>query len=296
MNGYASHTFKLINENLEQVYCKFHYKTDQGIKNLDVKKAAELASTDPDYSIRDLYKAIKKENYPSWTMYIQVMTFEQAKYFKYNPFDVTKVWPHKEFPLLQVGKIVLNRNPNNYFTEVEQIAFSPAHLVPGIEASPDKMLQGRLFSYSDTHRHRLGANYLQIPVNCPYAISVKNYQRDGPMNVTDNQGGAPNYYPNSFCGPQENERSKKLETRNQIASDIYRYRSGNEDNFSQVTNFWLYVLSMEEKRRLVLNIARHLCDASQFIQERTVKNFTYVHTDFGNQITQALQLCKSSKI
>lgn len=189
MNGYGSHTFKLINDKGEPIYCKFHFKTDQKIKNLDVSKADELAGSDPDYSIRDLYNAIAKGNFPSWTAYIQVMTFEQAEKFKYNPFDLTKIWPQSEFPLIQYGKLVLDRNPNNYFAEVEQIAFAPSNLVPGIEPSPDKMLQGRLFAYSDTHRHRLGANHLQLPVNCPYRVQTKNYQRDGPMNFTDNQGG-----------------------------------------------------------------------------------------------------------
>ena len=165
---YGSHTFKLVNSEGEAVYCKFHYKSDQGIKCFDRHQADEKAKTDPDHAIRDLFNAIAEGNFPTWTMYIQVMTFEQAESWTFNPFDLTKVWPHGEFPLIQVGRLTLNRNPRNYFAEVEQIAFSPAHLVPGIEPSPDKMLQGRLFSYNDTHRHRLGANFDQIPVNCPF--------------------------------------------------------------------------------------------------------------------------------
>jgi len=168
MNGYGSHTFKLVNSEGEAVYCKFHYKSDQGIKCFDRHQADEKAKTDPDHAIRDLHNAIAEGNFPTWSLHIQVMTFQQAEDWAFNPFDLTKVWPHGEFPLLPVGRIVLNRNPGNYFAEVEQIAFSPAHLVPGIEPSPDKMLQGRLFSYNDTHRHRLGANFDQIPVNCPY--------------------------------------------------------------------------------------------------------------------------------
>ncbi|KAM7354883.1 catalase isoform 1-T2 [Cochliomyia hominivorax] len=297
MHGYGSHTFKLINAKGEPIYAKFHFRSNQGIKNLDVKKADELAGSDPDYSIRDLFNAIKGGDFPSWTLNIQVMTFEQAKTFKYNPFDVTKVWPHKEFPLIKVGKMVLDRNPTNYFAEVEQIAFSPAHLVPGIEPSPDKMLQGRLFSYSDTHRHRLGANYLQIPVNCPYRVPVKNYQRDGPMTVTDNQGNAPNYYPNSFSGPQECQRARSLQSKCPVAGDIYRYSSGDtEDNFGQVTDFWLRVLDDGGRKRLVSNIAGHLSAASPFIQERAVKNFTMVHPDFGRMLTEQLNLAKTAKI
>lgn len=142
MNGYGSHAFKLVNENGQPVYCKFHYKTDQKIKNLDVHRANDLSANDPDYSIRDLYNAIAKGNFPSWSFSIQIMTFEQAKTCKFNPFDLTKIWPQKDYPLIPVGKLVLDRNPNNYFAEVEQIAFSPANLIPGIEPSPDKMLQG----------------------------------------------------------------------------------------------------------------------------------------------------------
>ncbi|TNN00394.1 hypothetical protein fugu_011640 [Takifugu bimaculatus] len=187
MNGYGSHTFKLVNAKGECVYCKFHFKTDQGIKNLSVEEAGRLASANPDYAIGDLFNAIANGNYPSWTFYIQVMTFEQAEKFHFNPFDLTKVWSHKEYPLIPVGKMVLNRNPVNYFAQVEQMAHDPSNMPPGIEPSPDKMLQGRLFSYPDTHRHRLGANYLQIPVNCPYRARVANYQRDGPMCMSDNQ-------------------------------------------------------------------------------------------------------------
>lgn len=208
MNGYGSHTFKLTNEKGEAYYCKFHFKTAQGIKNLSTEQADKLAGSDPDYSIRDLFNAIQKGDFPSWNMHVQIMTFEQAETYKYNPFDVTKVWSQKDFPLIPVGKFTLDRNPNNYFAEVEQIAFAPSHLVPGVEASPDKMLQGRLFSYADTHRHRLGANYLQLPVNCPYRVSVKNYQRDGPMTFNDNQAGAPNYYPNSFEGMSTQSSSR----------------------------------------------------------------------------------------
>ncbi|XP_037908348.1 catalase isoform X3 [Hermetia illucens] len=297
MNGYGSHTFKLVNAQGEQVYCKFHYKTNQGIKNLDVEKAGELAGTDPDYSIRDLYNAIASGNFPSWNFYIQVMTFEQAERCKFNPFDVTKVWSHKDYPLIPVGKMVLDRNPSNYFAEVEQIAFSPSHLVPGILPSPDKMLQGRLFSYSDTHRHRLGANYLQLPVNCPYRVSVKNYQRDGPQTFTDNQGGAPNYYPNSFDGPEVEQRVKKLNPKLHVGGDVYRYSSGDtEDNFTQPADFWNNVLNAEQKDRLVRNIAGHLKDASTFIQERAVKNFSQVSADLGNRLAQQLKIYKSSKM
>lgn len=196
MNGYGSHTFKNVNAQGEAFYVKYHFKTDQGISNLSAERASQIASEDPNYSIRDLFESIQsKDDIPSWTLYLQVMTFQQAESVSFNPFDVTKVWNHSDFPLLEVGRMVLNRNPVNYFAEVEQIAFSPAHMVPGIEPSPDKMLQGRLFSYADTHRHRLGVNYQSIPVNKPLN-EVKNYQRDGNMTVSGNGGSTPNYFPN----------------------------------------------------------------------------------------------------
>nr|XP_034196102.1 catalase [Osmia lignaria] len=287
MNGYGSHTFKLVNANNEVVYCKFHYKTDQGIKNIPVDKAAELSASDPDYSIRDLYNAIASHRYPTWSFSIQVMTPSQAKNFKWNPFDVTKVWPHKEFPLIPVGKLVLDRNPENYFADVEQIAFDPAHMIPGIEPSPDKMLQGRLFAYGDTHRHRLGPNHLQLPVNCPFkAISAMNYQRDGLMAV-HNQNGAPNYFPNSFNGPKECPAVRPPKFN--VSGDVDRYEPQNEDDFGQAGMFYRDVLNADEKKRLADNLVGSLRNASTFIVERAVKNFTQADADLGRKLTDGLR-------
>lgn len=296
MNGYGSHTFKMVNGKGEAVYCKFHYKTAQGIQNLDVKKADDLSGSDPDYSIRDLYDAIARGDNPVYNMFIQVMTFDEAERYKWNPFDVTKVWSHKDYPLIPVGRLVLDRNPNNYFAEVEQIAFCPSHLVPGIEASPDKMLQGRLFSYTDTHRHRLGANYLQLPVNCPYRVSVKNFQRDGPLCFNDNQGGAPNYYPNSFGGPEPSQRTRDLQGPYKLSGEVYRYDSGDEDNYSQPALFWSNVLDDAARKRLVSNIAGHIVNAKEFIQERAIKNFSQVSAEFGQQLREAINLKRSAKM
>lgn len=297
MNGYGSHTFKTVNKEGHAVYVKFHYKSNQGIKNLDVSNADHLSGADPDYSIRDLHNAIARGEFPQYNMSIQVMTFEQAEKFKYNPFDVTKVWPHKEYPLIPVGKLVLDRNPTNYFAEVEQIAFAPGHMVPGIEPSPDKMLQGRLFSYNDTHRHRLGANHMQLPVNCPYRVATKNYQRDGPATYNDNQGGAPNYFPNSFGGPAECERARKLEVPHRVTGDVLRYSSGDtEDNFGQAREFWSHTLDEAARKRLVANLSGHLQNASPFIQERTIKNFAQVDVEFGRQLTETLKLAKTANL
>jgi catalase len=286
MNGYGSHTFKMINGQGKPVYCKFHMKTDQKIKNLSTDEAGRLAGDNPDYAIQDLYNSIADGNFPSWSMSIQVMTFEQAETYKYNPFDLTKIWPQAEFPLMPVGKCVLNRNPVNYFAEVEQIAFTPANMVPGIEASPDKMLQGRLFSYADTHRHRLGANYAQLPVNCP-KNHPKTYQRDGPQSTDMHQKGAPNYFPNSFNGPQEDPAA--AQSIFPATGDVKRIDTGDEDNFSQVDTFWKKVLTPDARQRLVNNIAGHLQNANDEIRARTVKNFSQVNDEYGNMLKEALK-------
>ncbi|XP_053304572.1 catalase-like [Spea bombifrons] len=286
MNGYGSHTFKLVNAEGKAVYCKFHYKTDQGIKNLTVEEADRLVVSDPDYGIRDLFCAIANKNFPSWTFYIQVMTFEQAEKSPFNPFDLTKVWPHGEYPLIPVGKMVLNRNPENYFAEVEQLAFDPSNMPPGIEPSPDKMLQGRLFSYPDTHRHRLGPNYLQIPVNSPRGTRVANYQQDGPMCMFHMPSNMPNYYPNSFMCPRDQPKHK--ETCFPASGDVDRHNTDDEDNVSQVRAFYTKTLSECERQRLCENIAKHLKDAQIFIQQRAVKNFSDVHQDYGARIQTLL--------
>uniref|UniRef100_H2Y9Q3 Catalase n=1 Tax=Ciona savignyi TaxID=51511 RepID=H2Y9Q3_CIOSA len=294
MNGYGSHTFKMVNADGHPVYCKFHLKTDQGIKNFMADEADEMAAKDPDHSIRDLYNSIADNKFPTWSMYIQVMTYDQASKFQWNPFDLTKIWPQADYPLIPVGRMVLDENASNYFAEIEQIAFSPSHLVPGIEASPDKMLQGRLFSYPDTHRHRLGSNYLQIPVNCPYNVrggKVNNYQRDGPQCVTDNSKGAPNYYPNSFNGPIDGARScpaakrqTALHVDRTLAVDVKKYNSADDDNFTQVGTFWRKVLNEAERKRLAENIGNHMKAAQPFIQKRAVANFAAADPEYGAMI------------
>lgn len=288
MNGYGSHTFKLVNQNGEANYVKFHMKTDQGIKNLSADQAHQISADDPDYSIHDLYNSIAEGKFPSWTMFIQVMSFAQAETYRWNPFDVTKVWPHSDFPLINVGKLVLDRNPNNYFAEVEQIAFSPANMVPGIEASPDKMLQGRLFSYTDTHRHRLGPNYAQLPVNAPAeGVQLHHTIRDGASNHDMHSSGAPNYFPSSFSGLKIHVEAEAHKS--QVSGDVQRYNTADDDNYSQVTDFWTKILGPEERKRLVTNIAGSLSKTTEaFLRERAIKNFTQVHPDFGTMLREAL--------
>lgn len=196
-----------------------------------------------------------------------------------------QVWPHQRFPLLEVGKLTLNQNPLNYFEEVEQLAFSPSFMVPGIYSSPDKMLQSRLFSYIDTHHHRLGSNYLQIPVNCPYS-KVSSYQRDGLMNISSNGGGGPNYFPNSFNGPTPDPNLTRIPSK--LVGDVNRYETGEDDNFSQVQTFYEKILTEDHRERLARNIALHLGNAEYLIQERTLAMFYAVNEDYGNKVQQKL--------
>jgi len=225
------------------------------------------------------------------------MPESEAANYRFNILDVTKIWPHKDYPLHTVGKLVLNRNPVNYFAEVEQAAFSPSHLVPGIEPSADKMLQGRLFSYPDTHRHRLGGNYDQIPINCPYRARVHNYQRDGAAATDGNKGSLPNYEPNSLNGPVQAEEFKQSHFK--VEGVVQRAKTAHtNDDFVQPGNLWRQVLTEPERERLVGNIASSLGNARKEIQERQVKIFYKCDPEYGNRVAAALGLPKieSSKL
>lgn len=291
MDGFGANTFKLVNKRGEAVYCKFHFRTEQGVKGLTPKEAEKLAGSDPDYSTRKLYNAIRRGEFPKWKFYIQVMPIEQAEKTSFNPFDVTKIWPENEFPLKEVGFFVLDENPKNYFADVEQIAFCPSNLVPGIETSPDKMLQGRLFAYADAQRYRLGVNFNKLPINFPYMVNITNYERDG-IYAMGNQNGAPNYYPNSFKGPIE-DRHGKL-TPYKSCGDVERYSTKVDDNFSQPAVFWESTLDDGERKRLVENLVSALKHASDFIQKRAVDNFYQVNKTFGDMMTASLKAAKNS--
>jgi catalase len=296
LNGYGSHAFKNVNAAGEACYVKYHFKTDQGIANLSADQAAQKASQDPDYATRDLYNAVADGNFPSWTMYVQVMTYAQARDASFHPFDLTKIWPHHEFPLHQVGRLVLDQNATDYFAQIEQLAFSPSHLVPGIEPSPDKMLQARLFSYPDTQRHRLGANYQSIPVNTPLesVSGVNNYQRDGPMQITANGAGAPNYFPNSFRGAQPSPTNAKWHS-DSVTGQVERVDTGDEDNFSQCGEFFRNVLDAGARERLTDNIAGHICDAQPFIRDLAIRNFAAADKDYGRMIRQKVHRILAQK-
>ena len=255
MNGYGSHTFSMINASNERVWVKFHFKTMQGIKNFSDAEATEMKAKDMDFAQRDLVESIDNGHFPKWALKIQVMNDEQAKKFKWNPFDLTKIWPHKDFPLIDVGVMELNENPKNYFADVEQSAFAPAHIVDGIGYSPDKMLQGRLLSYPDAHRYRLGGNYEQIPVNrCPFMVN--NYQRDGQMRVDGNGGSGPNYWPNSFddifADPSYKEPAQQLDS---TVADWYdRNAEGENDHYTQPGNLFRDVMNDVQKKNTISNI------------------------------------------
>ena len=254
MHGFGSHTFSLFNKNNEKVWVKFHLVTMQGIKNFNNKEANEMRGIDPDHAQRDLVEAIEKNDFPKWALKIQVMTDDEAKMFKWNPFDLTKVWSHKDFPLIDVGIMELNEIPENYFRDVEQSAFAPAHIVDGIGYSPDKMLQGRLLSYPDAHRYRLGVNYEHIPVNkCPY--SVTNYQRDGFMQVGDNGGSDPNYRQNSFDDivVDDNYKEQVLQLESNTAGWFDRNEKDN-DHYSQPGMLYRHAMNEQDRENLVSNI------------------------------------------
>jgi len=288
MNGYSSHTYKWVNAEGKAVWVKLHFKTEAGIQCLTDEESQKVKSTDPDHATRDLYNFIANGGEAGWKVYAQIMPYEEAFKYRFNPFDVTKVWPHKDYPLQPFGRMVLNRNSENYFAEVEQSAFSPSHFVPGIEASPDKMLQGRLFSYPDTHRHRLGANYHQIPINCPYAVKGKwdTYQRDGFMAVNGNGGGSPNYAPNSFNGPlpRGDARIHSWDATGVVARYTYQHPN---DEFTQPGNLYR-LMTPDQKTRLINNIVGHLKNARRDIQERAVANFYRADADYGTRLAKGL--------
>ncbi len=285
MNGYSSHTYMWVNGNNQKFWVKYHFKTDQGIDFLTQDEADRLAGADSDYHVRDLHEAIKGGDRPSWTMHIQVMPFEEAKTYRFNPFDLTKVWPHSDYPLTEVGRLTLDRNPTDFHTEIEQAAFEPNNLVPGIGPSPDKMLLGRLFAYADAHRARMGVNYKQIPVNQPKA-PVHSYSKDGALrvqNVSD-----PVYAPNSQGGPSaDGERYAQVDTweaDGEFVRSAYTLRE-DDDDFGQAGTLVRDVMDDAERDRLVSNVVGHLNNGvSKPVLERAVEYWRNIDPDVGRRI------------
>ena len=289
MNGYGSHTFKWVNAQGEEFLVKYHYKTDQGIKNFTAETAAEMGKVAKDYATMDLYDSIEKGEFPTWTWYAQVMPIADADNYRFDVYDLTKIWPHSDYPLHKIGKLVLNKNPENFHAETEQAAFAPAHMVPGIEPSNCKMLQGRLINYPDTHRHRLGPNYDQIPINCPYRARMGNYNtRDGFMTVNGGNGSQPNYEPNSVTGTpvQNGAYAWKTET---LVGEAGRYAFAHPNtNYEQPRELFRKIFDDEMRAKVIKNIAGGLGQCRRDIQERVLPHFYKIDPEYGAGIAKAI--------
>src|SRR5690554_2733123 len=289
MNGYGSHTFSFLNAENKRSWVKFHFKTAQGIETITDQEAEALVGKDRESNQRDLFEAIEKGNFPKWNLKVQIMPEEDAKDYRFNPFDLTKVWPHGDYPLHDVGEFELNRNPENYFADVEQAAFNPANVVPGLGFSPDRMLQGRLFSYGDAQRYRLGVNHYQIPVNkprCPF----HNFHRDGAMRVNGNEGSTIHYEPNSYG--QWEESKEHVEPPTPLGDgglgDHYDHRV-DEDYYTQPGNLFR-LMTQEQQQVLFTNTAAEVGGAEKFIQERHALNCYRADPAYGQGVADALGL------
>jgi len=291
MHGFGSHTFSLINAKNERFWVKFHLKTQQGIKNLTDAEAEALIGKDRESHGRDLYESIAKGNYPRWKMYFQIMPEKDAVKMPFNPFDLTKVWYHKDYPLIEVGMLELNRNPENYFADVEQAAFNPANIVPGIGFSPDKMLQGRLFSYGDAQRYRLGVNHHQIPVNAP-RCPVNSFHRDGQMRVDGNQGSTPGYEPNSYGNWQEQPNFAEPPLKLEGAADHWNFREDDDDYYTQPGKLFR-LMKPSQQKALFENTARAIADAPKEVKIRHIGNCLKADKAYGQGVAKAMGITLS---
>lgn len=286
MHGFGSHTYSLISASGERHWVKWHYKTQQGIKNLTPADAARLAGTDPDYAQRDLFSAIEKGDFPKWRVCIQIMTEAQAAAHHENPFDVTKTWSQKEYPLIEVGEIELNRNPQNYFAEVEQVAFGPSNMVPGVGLSPDRMLQGRVFAYTDAHRYRVGTNHQQLPINAPKS-PVNSYQRDGAMSFGSNGGAAPNYEPNSYADAPK-EAPRYAEPALALSGAATRYDHRVDGDYFSHAGALFNLMSDAQKALLIDNIAGAMAGVTADVVQRQLQYFYKADPAYGEGIAKVL--------
>ncbi|RVE47224.1 hypothetical protein evm_008092 [Chilo suppressalis] len=280
MPGFGIHTYQVENKDGEIHFVRFHFTPEAGVRNLFTEEARKINAVDPDYATRDLYREIGKGNYPAWKVDIQVLSLDDVKNAGFDVFDVTKTLPLNKYPLIPVGRYVLNKNPVNYFAEIEQLAYNPANLVPGISGGPDKVFEARRLAYRDAQYYRLGANFNRIPVNCPINTVVRPYNRDGSQPLNDNQKDIPNYYPNSYNGPVAYKDRNKVEL-----IEIYQ---DPPNNFDQATELYINELSKEERDRLVANILDSIGPAAKFLKERAVKLFKLIHPDLGYRIESGL--------
>ncbi|WP_222718412.1 catalase [Aliarcobacter vitoriensis] len=285
VNGYGSHTYSLINSRNERFWVKFHFKTLQGIETITNKEAAQIVGQDRESNQRDLFENIEKGNFPKWSFEIQIMSEEQAKACNFNPFDLTKVWPHADYPMIKVGTMTLNENPQNYFAQVEQASFSPSNIVPGIGFSPDKMLQARIFSYPDAQRYRVGTHYEMLPVNRPI-VEVNTYNLDGSMNFQVKEPTKAFYEPNSFDGAVEDSSFLEPDLEVGDIAKRYNHRDGNDD-FSQPRALFL-LMSDNQKEQLFSNIKDAMDGVPRNIVDRQIALFEQIHSDYASGVKKAL--------
>jgi len=286
MHGFGSHTFSFINAKNERCWVKFHFRTQQGIKNLTDAEAEAVIGKCRESHQRDLYESIEKKDFPRWTLFVQIMPENDAAKYRFHPFDLSKVWLKKDYPLIEVGVMELNRNPENYFAEVEQAAFNPASIVPGIGFSPDKMLQGRLFSYGDAQRYRLGVNHHLIPVNtarCPF----HSYHRDGAMRVDGNYGSALGYEPNSYEEWQQQPEFAEPPLALNGAADHWDFRKDDDDYYTQ-PGLLFRLMSPGQQKALFENTARSIGAAPREIQFRHIGNCFKADPAYGKGVADAL--------
>jgi catalase len=292
MDGFGSHTYQWINAAGERFWVKYHFKTDQGVEILSQEQADQIAGEDADFHIRDLSSAIDRGDFPSWTLSVQVMPYEDAKSYRFNPFDLTKVWPHSDYPLIQVGTMTLDRNPENYFAQIEQAAFAPSNFVPGIAASPDKMLLARIFSYADAHRYRVGTNHAQLPVNAPKS-PVHSYSKDGPMRFDFQKSEVPVYAPNTMGGahadPARAAESAGWETDGELTRAAATLHP-EDDDFGQAGTLYREVLDDDARARLVANIAGHVSKVTRpELRQRVLQYWANVDSSLSQRVAEALE-------
>jgi catalase len=285
VNGYGSHTYSLINAEGERFWVKFHFKTLQGHQHWTNSEAEQVVARDRESSQRDLFEAIERGDFPKWRFCIQVMPEKDAVSYRWNPFDLTKVWPHADYPLIDVGILELNRNPENYHAEVEQASFSPSNIVPGIGFSPDRVLQARIFAYADAHRYRVGTHYEMLPVNRPKS-PVRTYHMDGPMRFDSPAGGNAYYEPNSFGGPVQRPEVKEPSLALYGDADRYDHRA-EADDYTQPGNLFR-LFNAEQKQRLYGNIAASMAGVPEFIVQRQLEHFHRANPEYAVGVAKAL--------
>ncbi len=291
LKGFGVHAYKMVNSDGEVVFVKFHWTPHQKEEFFTYHEAIQMCANDSNVYVRDLFDNIAMKNYPKWTLSIQVMTFEQSEQHQEDAFDPTKLWKMEEYPLIPIGEMELNENPENFFAQIEQLAFCPSNMVRGIEAGPDPILQARMFAYKDAQLYRLGANFAQIPVNsCPFA--QKTYHRDGRMTVGTNGGSAPNYYPNTFNGLNSNDNKSYRQSVYFVSGDVDRVdHIAVDDDFSPVTDHWVNYVGAEEKKRIIESVSETLKLVDRRIQKKFLDNIAFkIHKEFGDGVSAGINL------